>query len=168
MKSIRTLVGIAAAACLTTVVAQAQAGDGKLNGTFGYYTVGETYTIKEQHLLFTGEFSGTYFDTTGQGIFHNVAVTCPGIYDLNYQTDQSSAQGYCIVGTAGGDKATFAWSCKGIPSKGTCDGTWSFNSGTGKFKGISGDATFAAQNVALNEKGRISGYASWKGSYHLP
>jgi len=164
----RTLVGIATAACMTSVAAQAQADDGTLNGTFGYYTVGETYTVEEQHLLFTGEFSGAYFDAAGQGIFHNVAVTCPGIYDLNYQIDQSSAQGYCMIATAGGDKATFAWTCKGIPSKGTCDGTWSFNSGTGKFKGISGNATFAAQNVALNEKGRISGFAIWKGKYQLP
>ncbi len=83
MKSIGKLVGIAAATCLMTVVAQAQAGDGKLDGKFGYYSVGETYTIKENHLLFTGEFSGAYFETAGQGIFHNVAVTCPGIYDLN-------------------------------------------------------------------------------------
>jgi hypothetical protein len=143
------------------------AKSGEYKGLFGWLTIGKTYTIKEGHALFVGEFSGTFFNDSGEGTFlHKSAVACPGSYEFNFDDKRGIASGFCIVTDRDGDKAFLQWNCQGDTVE--CPGTFTWIGGTGKYTGLSGKNKFNGVLVGSGEHGNSMGYSYWEGNWKLP
>jgi hypothetical protein len=113
-------------------------------------------------MLWTGEFSGTFFNDKGKdSLFNQSGVRCPGSYDLNFGKKQGHANGFCIIMADGSpsDQAFLKWSCDGDTIN--CTGTFQYTGGTGKYQSASGDNTFVAVTTGVWKDGSVSGLAIW-------
>jgi len=158
---------IATVAIATSLVLVASTGaqaqvpkQGKFTGQFGYYGVGQAFQIEENHFYWVGEFTGSFFNDAGKGIFHRSSVKCPAADDIYGGVEHAS--GYCIITDKDGDKAFLSWTCEG-PAQQICKGTFKWTGGTGKYTGITGDNTFQGNAITASE-----GYALWQAQYQLP
>ena len=142
------------------------AKSGTYTGNFGWLTVGTNHTIYEGRVLFTGQFSGTFFNDADEGFMHKAAVLCPGAYDFDFNNKVGKAQGFCMLTDADGDTAQLQWDCQGDTVE--CSGPFTWIRGTGKYQGISGTNKFQALIVGISEHGNASGYSSWQGEWKLP
>lgn len=139
---------------------------GSFEGHFGWLAIGTSHTIYEGRVLFTGQFSGTFFNDAGEGFLHKAAVVCPGSYDFDFNNRVGKAQGFCSITDADGDTAQIEWKCQGDTVE--CPGTQRWINGTGKYLGISGDHSFNGIIVGQSEHGNSSGYSLWQGDWNLP
>jgi hypothetical protein len=94
------------------------------------------------HALAIGKAQCTWtgFSVAGQAYKDGVSTSMTEILG-----DVSASNGYHVATTAAGDTATAKFSGKGTLKDGknvTDGGTWSFSSGTGKLKGITGTGTY--------------------------
>ena len=123
---------------------------------FGWFGVGTTHQVGENHAFWVGEFSGTVFAANGSGPLHGASVACPGSNHI--RDGMAKAQGICTLTDAEGDKNVIEWSCEGQLPK--CEGTYRYISGTGKFAGISGENKFTGIfGVPSTSGDGLSGYA---------
>jgi len=150
-----------AALTLVALCVPAAAEDYRVIGQFGYYGVGHATEIEKDHLYWTGEFSGTFFNDKGpNSLFDRAGVKCPAFNDLEIAKKKNHAGGYCIIEVGSpADQAFAKWSCEGDVD--TCTGTFEYIGGTGKFQSASGSNTFKATNTAPWKDGNISGVATW-------
>src|SRR2546428_11279862 len=96
------------------VPAQAQlAQQGTYSGAVQWSSSGKTYDLEKGHVFFTGEFTGTFVNSAGEGFLHNAAVVCPGVNDVSLHTKKGRARGYCLVTDSAGNRAYLAWQCEG-------------------------------------------------------
>jgi hypothetical protein len=139
------------------------AADGKAVGEFGWFGVGKAYELEKGRFFWVGEFSGTFFNDKGSGsMFHRAGVKCPGWLDMNFNTKSSTGGGTCIVTDLDSDQAYLTWRNAGTPGPGGLGpGTFEYNGGTGKYKGLSGSNTFVGVTQINWADGTASGYATW-------
>lgn len=155
------LIGFAIYPAIATESGGADYAKWKAEGEFGWFGVGTAHQIGENHIYWVGEFSGTFFSDQGDGgLFHRAAVKCPGFNDLNFATNKGAAAGYCVITDTDGDTAVLSWSCAGEAGP-SCDGTFTYTGGTGKYKGISGSNTFTGVTQVNHPDGTASGFATW-------
>lgn len=156
----------ATGAALALAAGTASAADlpkkGTISGKFGWYGIGKVSEVGKGHFVFVGEFNGPFIADSGGGFAHGATVNCFGINDVRLDGAESSAQGYCIVIDADGDKAYSKWSNKGGPaSRPGGDNTWI--GGTGKYAGLKGTNKF---DTTVSPHG--AGVSVWhSGSYEL-
>lgn len=149
-------------AVLTLGLALPAVAADKVTGHFGWFGVGKAFEIEKGHFYWVGEFSGTFFNDKGAGMFHLAGVKCPAWYDADFNNAKSKAGGYCIVTDLDGDQAYLTWVNAGTPGPGgRGPGTFTYTGGTGKYKGLSGDNTFVGVTQVNWADGTSSGYATW-------
>jgi hypothetical protein len=157
----RVLLATTIAALTLGSASAGNAQDWKAVGEFGWFGVGKAHEIEKGHVLWVGEFSGTFFNDKGPGsLFHLAGVKCPGHNDLNFNTKKSSAAGYCIITDGDGDQAYLSWNIPDGDTR-TGKGTFEYTGGTGKYKGISGKNPFVGITQVNWADGTASGYATW-------
>jgi hypothetical protein len=140
----------------------AAAQDYKVTGQFGWFGVGKATELEKDHILWVGEFSGTFFNDKGaNSLFDHSGVRCPGSYDLNFGKKQGLATGYCIIMGEGSssDRAFLKWTCEGDTVD--CTGTFEYTGGAGRYQSASGTNAFKARTVANWTDGNVSGFATW-------
>ena len=160
--------------CLVTgiglLAGAAQAEDlaktGTYSGVFGWLGDGTVHELEENHIFWVGDFTGIFLNDAGKGFLHHAAVECPGADDMDFNKSTERAMGYCIATDADGDKAYLIWRCEGDTV--TCPGTFEWTGGTGKYAGLTGNNTFTGISGPINQSGRQSGTAPWKGEWKLP
>lgn len=130
---------------------------GTCNGEFGWRGIGTTYDLAGESFIFTGEFSGTFFNTESSDPTHKMTVQCPGLWLV--KDGSSTANGACIAKDAAGDKIFLDWSGEGTFPE--VSGPFTMTGGTGKFQGISGSGKFKGVSVATDDGGHSMGYATW-------
>ena len=132
---------------------------GTCNGEFGWLGKGTSYNLEEGAFIFTGEFSGTFFNTDTSDPTHKMTVQCPGLWHV--QGGEGTSNGACIGKDAEGDKIFFTWAGSGtFPYTG---GPFQVTSGTGKFASASGGGEFLGHTVAFDDGMNGMGYATWTG-----
>ena len=118
----------------------------KLNATATWQSKGSVYFVGENEALFVGGFSGIMFVTGGQDSLNAAQLVCPGMMDINLQTDEMSGQGRCIITNAAGHRVFAKWQCDGVAMQG-CKGDFELLTGTGPFQGISGGGEFVMRSA---------------------
>lgn len=130
---------------------------GTCNGEFGWLGKGTTYPLAGESFIFTGEFSGAFFNAETADPTHKMTVQCPGLWLV--KGGEGEANGACIARDADGDKIFIEWSGDGTFPE--VSGPFTMTGGTGKFQGISGGGTFLGVSVATDDGGNAMGYATW-------
>ena len=147
-------IGVALGAIMLTTSAVA----GTCNGEFGWAGKGTTYLLEEGAWIFTGEYSGSFFNIDTSDPTHKMTGECPGLWHVRAD-GSGNANGACISRDADGDKIFFEWSGAGdFP---VITGPFSLVGGTGKFEGISGAGKFKGVVTAADDLGNGMGYATW-------
>ena len=118
---------------------------------------GTVYVLEEGAFIFTGEFSGTFFNADTSDPTHNMTTQCPGLWHVKGAEGKSN--GACIMKDADGDKIILEWS--GTGSFPEISGPFQWVAGTGKFAGISGEGMFKGVSVAADDSGNGMGYSDW-------
>ena len=130
---------------------------GTCNGEFGWLGKGTAYNLDEGNFIFTGEFSGTFFNTDTSDATHKMTFQCPGLWHV--EGSEGKSNGVCIGKDAEGDKLFMTWGGTGtFPYTG---GPFQVTSGTGKFAGASGGGVFMGHTVAFDDGMNGMGYATW-------
>ena len=115
------------------------------------------YNLEEGSFIFTGEFSGTLFNTDVNDPTHKMTSQCPGLWHVKGTSGTSN--GVCIMRDSAGDKIFLEWNGTGeFP---VTEGPFAIVSGTGKFAGASGSGKFRGVSVAADDGGNGMGYATW-------
>lgn len=143
---------------LAALVISTSAYAGTCNGEFGWLGKGTVYAMEEGSFVFTGEFSGTFFNADTSDVTHKMTSQCPGLWHVKADGTGNS-NGTCIARDASGDKIFFEWS--GTGSFPVTAGPFKFLGGTGKFDGITGSGMFEGVSVAADDGGNGMGYATW-------
>lgn len=159
----RQVVVVAALAAALGLGFPAQAEDWKVVGQFGWFGVGKAYQIEKGHFVWSGEFSGTFFNDKGKGsLFDQAGVKCPAFLDNDTNKKKSKAAGYCTITDLAGDQAYLSWQNEGDGTPGhPAPGTFEYTGGTGKYQGITGKNTFAGVTQVRWEDGTFTGYSTW-------
>ena len=120
----------------TTLAAAPLPKDGPLN-LLGCWAgdAPPTMIFSKEYMVGTLNWSGTLWNPTAGGFFDAMSGECGGHYTVS--TTGVDATGQCQYMDADGDKALVA-----IPVNHNGVGTWSFVTGTGKYKGITGGGDF--------------------------
>ena len=144
-------------AALGTLAFSTAVSAGTCNGEFGWLGKGTAYNLDEGNFIFTGEFSGTFFNTDTSDPTHKMTFQCPGLWHV--EGGEGNSNGVCIGKDADGDKLFFKWAGTGaFPYTG---GPFQVTSGTGKFDGAGGNGDFLGHTVAFDEGMNGMGYATW-------
>lgn len=145
------------------VAAKAQLSKhGHFRGMFGMRATGTPYQIENGHTFFVGDFSGVFFNDVAGGFIDKSSAECPGVNDVVNGLSIGN-HGYCIITDKNGDKAFYVWQGKDTsPSMG--GGTFHWTGGTGKYKGITGNATYHYTFIGKTP----AGWVIWEGEWRLP
>ena len=93
-------------AALSTLALSTAAVAGTCNGEFGWLGKGTAYNLEEGNFIFTGEFSGTFFNTDTSDPTHKMTFQCPGLWHV--EGSEGSSNGACIGKDADGDTLTYS------------------------------------------------------------
>jgi hypothetical protein len=174
-KTISRLIRMAlSAATVTTVLASAvPAAAEEITFTVTHYFSSQ-YAVSRlgdpvTHTMIAGTAVGPQLaDDGGTGILSRFALTCP-FESLFYNADnQRELRGYCVLADPAGDLILNHFECTGTISPDVCVGTVRYIAGTGKFAGVSGEATIEVNNVARNPNGTSAGFSRISGVMNLP
>jgi hypothetical protein len=155
VKTITCLIAILAT-CSMMLAATAHAGS--CNGEFGWLGKGTVYALQKGAFIFTGEFSGTLFNTNTSDPTHKMTTQCPGLWHV--KGGSGTSNGVCIMRDAAGDKIILEWN--GATGEfPVTEGPFTIVAGTGKFEGASGTGMFRGVSVAADDGGNSMGYATW-------
>jgi hypothetical protein len=105
---------------------------------------GYAYRISEKTMLFQGSMDGIIYAHSGDEFMNEGFVRCPISQTIDLASEKSEVRGYCSIAVSAGNAIFAELSCKGVT--GTCKGTFTFTSGTGKFKGISGTSKLTVRS----------------------
>ena len=94
-------------AALGTLAFSTAVSAGTCNGEFGWLGKGTAYNLDEGNFIFTGEFSGTFFNTDTSDPTHKMTFQCPGLWHV--EGGEGNSNGVCIGKDADGDKLFFTW-----------------------------------------------------------
>ena len=151
MKKLLTFLALGMFAASTGAVA------GTCNGEFGWLGKGTAFSLAEGSFVFTGEFSGTLFNTDTNDPTHKMTVQCPGLWHV--EGAKGAVNGVCIMKDADGDKMFITFS--GTGAFPTVEGPFKITSGTGKFAAASGGGNFLGHTVAFDDGMNGMGYSTW-------
>ena len=157
---------LSAAVFLSTV---ATAADLPKEGTFSgqYSAVGtvKANSLGKERVLLIYDQNGL---SVGEEIFNHSTWHCWGLGD--YANGQGQDHGYCVATDPTGDQVTVDWKDEKRPSDQKIAGSFTLTSGTGRYAGIAGSATFT--NEVADFRSPVEGtsfiYNTYKGSYKLP
>jgi hypothetical protein len=96
--------------------------------------------------VFWGSLEGVIFVQSGSGPLDNARFVCPALIDVQLITGQQKGEGRCVITTSGGDHVETRWTCAGVHASG-CRGQFTFVSGTGKMKGVTGGGEFVVRSA---------------------
>lgn len=153
----KTTTDFAAIAAAATMVLSTSAYAGSCNGEFGWASEGTLYALEEGAFIFTGEFSGTFFNTDTNDATHKLTTECPGLWHV--KGGSGTSKGACIMRDADGDKLIAEW--EGTGQFPVTAGPFQFVAGTGKFAGARGGGMFRGVSVAADDRGSGMGYSTW-------
>jgi hypothetical protein len=154
---VKTITVLAATLAAGSMMLATSAYAGSCNGEFGWLGKGTAYALGKGDFIFTGEFSGTFFNTSTSDPTHKMTAQCPGLWHVKGGSGDSN--GACIMRDAAGDKMIVEWNGAGeFP---VTEGPFTIVSGTGKFKGASGTGMFRGVSVAADDSGNSMGYSTW-------
>ncbi len=160
MKSTKLLLSVATLSTGLIFSRGARAEDWKVTGDFGWLAVGKVFQLEKGHIYWVGEFSGTFINDKGKGSpLDHTGWKCPGSNDLDLNNKKGKAAGYCIVSDPSGDLAYATWQCLGDTE--TCNGTFEYTGGTGKYQGISASNTFVGHTQVNWPDGTASGHSTF-------
>jgi hypothetical protein len=151
-------------------VPAAMAADLPKEGTFRgtYSAVGTTKAIPigEERVLLTFDENGL---TEDEGLFNHWTWHCWGLGDFTNGMGQS--HGYCVGTDPAGDQVALNFSDDKHPlDQKIVPGSFTLTTGTGKYAGITGSATFEGDGSAFRspEGGPSFDHNTHRGSYKLP
>jgi hypothetical protein len=160
MKSTKLLLSVATLSTGLIFSGGTWAEDWKVTGDFGWLAVGKVFQLEKGHIYWVGEFSGTFANDKGKGSpLDHTGWKCPGSNDLDLNNKKGKAAGYCIVSDPSGDLAYAAWQCLGDTE--TCNGTFEYTGGTGKYQGINASNTFVGHTQVNWPDGTASGHSTF-------
>jgi hypothetical protein len=160
MKSTKLLLSAATLSTGLVFSGGTWAEDWKVTGDFGWLAVGKVFQLEKGHIYWVGEFSGTFRNDKGKGSpLDHTGWKCPGSNDLDLNNKKGKAAGYCIVSDPSGDLAYATWQCLGDTE--TCNGTFEYTGGTGKYQGISASNTFVGHTQVNWPDGTASGHSTF-------
>ena len=112
-----------------------------------------------------------------EGALDTAKLLCPAMLEVNLDDGTQSGGGRCIIQAASGDRVYARWTCAGEHGAG-CKGPFTLLSGTGKFKGITGQgefqirsdiAVYVAEFPGDSVTGKAAGVAIWPAlTYKIP
>ena len=149
----------------------AQAGELAKSGTFsgtGFYS-GKVLSMVmkgKAPTFIQAEYYGGSRNNAGSGMFHNGSYKCNFTIEV-IQMPQTEGVGFCVYKDADGDTTIQRAETKGTlggPSKAIAK----FVHGTGKYKGITGEAIWNITPLPSAEQGTFQGWNDFSGSYRLP
>ena len=153
------------------------AEQGTVRATASWQAEGEFFKVDEKLALFIGAFGGIMFVETKKGALDAAKLLCPALVEVNLDDGTQSGGGRCIIQAASGDRVYARWTCAGEHGAG-CKGPFTLLSGTGEFKGITGQgefqirsdiAVYVAELPGDSVKGKAAGVAMWPAlTYKIP
>jgi hypothetical protein len=159
----------AVAACVVTGF-DALAEERTVNAYAPWEGRGQIYPTGVNQATFVGAFSGIMFVESEGKLVSTGNMICPGVIDINLDDGSQTGVGKCTLSNAEGERIFAEWTCVGTHFVG-CDGTFRLVSGTGEYKGVSGEGNFLIRSglhaAAASFGGNIvqraaSGLAIWR------
>jgi len=98
---------------------------------------GFAFPIGEDRVYMVAVYTGLMFVEDSQGALHSGSLVCPGTVEADLKTMTKSGKGHCIITNTAGDRIYAEFSCTGDLEG--CRGPFTITSGTGKFRGITGE-----------------------------
>ncbi|MBV8615010.1 MAG: hypothetical protein JOY66_14775 [Acetobacteraceae bacterium] len=147
----------------------ATAADLPKEGTFSgqYSAVGtvKANPLGKERVLLIYDNNGL---SVGEGIFNHFTWHCWGLGD--YANGQGQDHGYCVATDPTGDQVAVDWKDESHPGDQKIVGSFTLTSGTGKYAGITGPATFTIEGADFRSpvEGTSFIHNTYKGSYKLP
>ena len=149
----------------------AQAGELAKSGEFsglGFYDgkVLGMFMKGKAPALIQAEYYGGSMNHAGSGLFHNGSYKCNFTIEV-IQMPQTEGTGFCVYKDADGDTTIQRAETKGTlggPSKAIAK----FVHGTGKYKGITGEAIWNITPLPSAEQGTFQGWNEFSGTYQIP
>lgn len=166
-KSMRSAAALmlAAAIAFSPVVA-AQGKEGKWSGTYSAFGTSKAIEIGKDKLL-------TVFDENGlsvsDGMFDHMTWHCWGLAD--FTNGMGQGHGYCVGTDTAGDQVALNFeSEKHSLTDKSVKGSFTLTTGTGKYAGITGSATYVNDGNMFRpaEKGTYFNHNTNQGTYKLP
>jgi hypothetical protein len=150
--------------------AAAMAADLPKEGTFSgtYSAVGTTKVlpIGKERVLLTFDENGL---SVGEGLFNHWTWHCWGLGD--FTNGMGGAHGYCVGTDPAGDQVAINFADEKHPlDQKIVPGSFTLTTGTGKYAGITGSATYEGDESAFRspEGGPDFDHNTHRGSYKLP
>jgi hypothetical protein len=115
--------------------------------------------------LTIADLKGVQTSKTGEGVGHNMSISCIGVTDSGAGTTIA----YCTLTDLDGDQIFRKSERSG--SLGVSQdkpGKWQWTGGTGKYTGISGGGTLVVTYLKSSAPGTAQGYTDEEGEYKLP
>lgn len=132
--------------------------------TYTAYRFGSPVTMA----ILDGVARGPQIMDGGAGPLAALSLTCPWTQQLDVAGNTRELAGYCLLNDSSGDTIFERWQCTGTVNPDVCEGTMEYFGGTGKFEGITGEATITITTVARNpDTLSSSGYTTITGWYEL-
>ncbi|HJU04763.1 MAG TPA: hypothetical protein VJ692_06375 [Nitrospiraceae bacterium] len=128
--------------------------------------------IGDGERVFSGMITGTMFirhpQESARALIHAAKIECQTVIRFSENKEEQHSALCVMTAHEGKDVAYAELRCTG--KKDECKGEFTFNYGSGGFKGISGKTPFVGGiNIEQRAEGRIYGYAYWpKMTYSLP
>ena len=119
---------------------------GSVRATASFEGNGIVFTLEGDKVYMVGAWGGVMTIEKKKGSLDATTLVCPGTLLANLKTGMRLGEGRCIITDLEGDKIFALWSCTG--EKTTCNGSFTINAGTGKFKGITGKGAMNTRIVA--------------------
>jgi hypothetical protein len=163
----RTLI-IAALALGIATPALAQMKEGTFSGTYTAFGTYKATPIGKERFLSTWDQNGL---TLTDGFLDHVTWHCSGVSDRTNGMSQAHVLGYCVGIDPEGDQLVLD---VGPDEKTSDQKSWSglstFNSGTGKFAGVSGSLSYVTHGSEFRSgaQGTYVAYNTFQGRYKLP
>ena len=120
--------------------------DIKLEAMATWESKGSVFLVGEKQALFVGGFSGVMFAASDAGGLNAANIVCPGMMDINLESNQTQGSGRCIITGASGHRVFAKWDCAGLAMVG-CAGTFTITAGTGRFQGVTGGGDFVLRSA---------------------
>ena len=139
--------------------------EGTFSGTYSAVGTSKTIPIGKERLSLMFDENGL---TVDEGLFNHFTWHCWGLGD--YTNGMGQDHGYCLGTDPAGDQIALNWVDEKHPlDQKTVPGSFTLTTGTGKYAGITGSATYTSDGSEFRSGGDLYfGHNTHHGSYKLP